>query len=97
MGASNENQFSLLPYHQHHSQHRNENDQAEAVACTVVYSVEHPSGGHVLRQAGVAVTTGVTGQFEFAGGRVVVASTMQFSVVQGSLKPEQNCAGPVVV
>jgi hypothetical protein len=72
-------------------------NQAEAVACTVVYSVEHPRGGQVLRQAGASVTTGVTGQSEFAGGRVVVTSSMQFSVVQGPLKPEQNCAGAIVV
>jgi len=72
-------------------------DQAEAVACTVVYSVEHPRGGQVLRHEGTSVTTGVTGQSEFVGGRVVVTSSMQFSVVQEPLKPEQNCAGAVVV
>jgi hypothetical protein len=51
----------------------------------------------VLRQAGVAVTIGVTGQFEFAGGRVVVTSSMQANVMQGSVKLEQRCAGAVVV
>lgn len=51
----------------------------------------------MLKHAGVSVTIGVEGQAEFGGGNVVVSSSMQSSIVQGPLNPEQNVGDAVVM
>jgi len=62
-----------------------------------VNSVPQPSGGQVLKQGGVSVTTGVDGHAVLTGGNVVVFNSMQSSTVQGALNPAQNVGAAVVV